>query len=1272
MRRFELVEGSSSKFWEVDAQGADLTVRFGRIGTQGQTQTKSFATDAKAALERDKLVKEKTGKGYKEVGVGASPLPKAAPKAPAAVTAAHAAAVVAAPPAPPPEAPAASPAAATRAAAASVGAATTAAAPIAPAADAADEAIAWTPALLASIDAVRGVTPRRPTPDASAAWRAARDRDGAMGDGWRAYLTAGTPLAELTRAALALTDLDELPSLDDPALAGALLGAMSVTSSHIVEGPIDPIYDAVLARTSVAFLVRAGIASLDSWPPHERDRKPRLERRSGMVVWHGARGYAPFSLVRTRLAWADDAAYAAAVVVARELFAARPDDLARTALAYMFPGEPDLAAAVNADVAGPRLHLLTSTRDAAVIAALVQRTSPYELFGQYGEAAAAARAASVLACAGTSPPVVRALLTLYDALTDQDTRRGVASVLARVPTIVALSGLAERADKREALAAITEVVARWPELGVRAIAHAIATKPRATIGARAVLVGALRKDPGLAAAAALTDAERRVVEEVARSIVDVPPADPAEIPAALAHPRWLAARKKPRTEVVVAPLPFTAVMRWPRGLKESWRVDPVGGWLTRARTRPGYTTDAECALEWLGLPASLLAADDAAIVAACAAENKRWRQIVGLTLLSARLARLVSLHLPLSVVAGTYSLAGLGAAAAAFELELVEVAARVSTTTTAAFELVIPFGAASVAPGVARAFAETKKVRPIAERWLRLHPDAATAGLLHRAIGKHGKEQQHAEIALRFVAANGHRDAILDAAKAAGAEALAAARETLDADPLDVVPAKLPQLPSWASAARLTPVVLAADGARKGGGLGPAATEHLLTMLAFSRLDEPYAGLAVARAACTKASLAGFAWDLFSAWLAAGAASKDGWAMLALGHFGDDACARDLAARVREWPGEAAHARAVAGLDVLATIGTDVALMHLHGIAQKLKFKGLQQKAREKIDAIAEARGLTADELADRLVPDLGLDDDGSLTLDFGPRAFKVTFDEALHPVVLDAANKRLPDLPKPKQSDDADKSRDAVERWKALKKDAKTLATLQVLRLELAMCARRRWPAATFRTFLLEHPVLRHLVRRLVWATYGADAKTRALFRAAEDGTLADARDEPFELSDDAIVGVAHPLEIDPQAAAAIGQVFADYEILQPFRQLGRDTYVLTDAERGASTLTRVKGAKVATGRVLGLESRGWRRGEAMDGGGIWDFVKILSAGLEAHLGLEPGIIVGMVAEHPEQTLHEVRLHEEGSYAPVARTFGEIDDIVASELVRDLNALVG
>ena len=39
-RRFELVEGTSSKFWQIELSGASFTVTFGRLGTSGQTQLK--------------------------------------------------------------------------------------------------------------------------------------------------------------------------------------------------------------------------------------------------------------------------------------------------------------------------------------------------------------------------------------------------------------------------------------------------------------------------------------------------------------------------------------------------------------------------------------------------------------------------------------------------------------------------------------------------------------------------------------------------------------------------------------------------------------------------------------------------------------------------------------------------------------------------------------------------------------------------------------------------------------------------------------------------------------------------------------------------------------------------------------------------------------------------------------------------------------------------------------------------------------------------------
>ncbi len=66
MRTFQFSDAKSHKFWNIDVQGSAFIVTFGKVGSAGQTQTKTVASPAAAQAEADKLVKEKTKKGYTE------------------------------------------------------------------------------------------------------------------------------------------------------------------------------------------------------------------------------------------------------------------------------------------------------------------------------------------------------------------------------------------------------------------------------------------------------------------------------------------------------------------------------------------------------------------------------------------------------------------------------------------------------------------------------------------------------------------------------------------------------------------------------------------------------------------------------------------------------------------------------------------------------------------------------------------------------------------------------------------------------------------------------------------------------------------------------------------------------------------------------------------------------------------------------------------------------------------------------------------------------
>lgn len=69
MRRFEFKDGTSNKFWAAGVDGSKFTVHYGRIGTEGKSQTKAASSPSEAKRTVEKLIGEKIDKGYVEVAV---------------------------------------------------------------------------------------------------------------------------------------------------------------------------------------------------------------------------------------------------------------------------------------------------------------------------------------------------------------------------------------------------------------------------------------------------------------------------------------------------------------------------------------------------------------------------------------------------------------------------------------------------------------------------------------------------------------------------------------------------------------------------------------------------------------------------------------------------------------------------------------------------------------------------------------------------------------------------------------------------------------------------------------------------------------------------------------------------------------------------------------------------------------------------------------------------------------------------------------------------
>ncbi|URM94209.1 DUF4132 domain-containing protein [Actinomadura madurae] len=578
--------------------------------------------------------------------------------------------------------------------------------------------------------------------------------------------------------------------------------------------------------------------------------------------------------------------------------------------------------------------------------------------------------------------------------------------------------------------------------------------------------------------------------------------------------------------------------------------------------------------------------------------------------------------------------------------------------------ILLPFLSADVARLFADWLYRLKSAQEIARTWFGRHGLAAVPYLVPDALGKRVGPRRNAVKALRFIEGD-----VAAAARVHGDEAAAAVAALLAAAPPDAAPAEPPYtpppLPKW-----LDPGALPGPALRGGGELAPDAVRNLLLAMTVpgSRGIDVNPVLDGAVEVCGREALAEFSRALFAAWLEAGLPGRSGFVLSMLGRFGDEETVRLLAPHIRRWPGESGgYGRAVHGLGVLAEIGGDVALTHISGIARKSKYKGLRAEAERRLEAVAKRERLTPDQLADRLVPRFGLDSAGTLTLDYGPRRFVVGFDEQLRPTVADENGRPRTSLPKPGAKDDPDLAPAAHKRFAELKKDVRAVASGEVARLESSMVMGRAWTRAEFAEFLVGHPLMWHLARRLVWLS-----GDRA-FRIAEDRTFADLDDDAVELPEAATVQIAHPLRLG-DSLGGWSELFADYEILQPFPQLGRPVRTLADGEGADGRLERFEGLTVPTGKILGLTRMGWRRGAPQDGGVEHWISWTLDPKVTVVVELSPGVAAGSVDLFPEQKIARVRAgRAAGEYHP-SRTaengLADLDAVLVSELLADLENL--
>ncbi len=394
--------------------------------------------------------------------------------------------------------------------------------------------------------------------------------------------------------------------------------------------------------------------------------------------------------------------------------------------------------------------------------------------------------------------------------------------------------------------------------------------------------------------------------------------------------------------------------------------------------------------------------------------------------------------------------------------------------------------------------------------------------------------------------------------------------------------------------------------------------------------------------------------ELFDKWIAQGAEAKKGWVLFAASIHGNEGMIPKLYHQIQEWSKMSRGLIAADAVRALALNPSPRALLLVDSIARKFKHKQVKNGAARALDEAADQLGISREELADRIVPDLGFDEKMQRTFDYGERIFNVILTPLLDIEVYDENGKKLKNLPAPGKKDDADKAAEAYADFKEMKKQMKATITSQKARLEYALSAKREWSVDAWKKLFVKNPLMHQFAIGLIWGVYENNKLVQS-FRYMEDGSFNTQDGEEYEFPERVFISLVHPIELSKEAKTAWKEQLTDYEITQPIEQLNRTVYFITEEEADKKDLERFGGCIVNDLSLNGILTKlGWYRGSVEDAGGYNTYYREdTESGMSVKLHFS-GSFVGWHQE--DVTIYEVSFYKAGDFACRSYGYGKED----------------
>jgi hypothetical protein len=354
----------------------------------------------------------------------------------------------------------------------------------------------------------------------------------------------------------------------------------------------------------------------------------------------------------------------------------------------------------------------------------------------------------------------------------------------------------------------------------------------------------------------------------------------------------------------------------------------------------------------------------------------------------------------------------------------------------------------------------------------------------------------------------------------------------------------------------------------------------------------------------------------------------------------------------------------------LGLLGGMHAVAELTRLKSKVRYATAVARIETTLAELASQLGITGEELQEIALPTFGLSPIGERQFPIGKEGFAILRIAGTREVRMTwtrSGGREMATVPKALR----ETAPEDVATARTLKKEIEGALAGQCARIEGLYLSNRRIPIDHWRERYLLHPLLSHLTRRLIWRFEWAEKSVAGLPR---DDIIEDVAGQPMEQLAGSTVTLWHPIQAEANHVLDWRRRLATLGLTQPFKQVHREIYVVTDAERQTEVYSNRFAAHILRQHQFKAlcDQRGWLYGLM----GAWDSHNTPMRRVPSQrLSVEFWVDMMEDAEttdsgvYTEISTDQVRFIDENlTVIPVA----DVPPLVFSELMRDVDLFVG